>query len=388
LFWIALALVLAGGVGAYVYLMGTVVSDDEAHKSTADLEDDAKKKAAQILELVKRAEKPDELLNADHVRLVKEYKARLEAQAKGVREAWKDKKLDLRFENVPTESSTKFDTWLGDLRTKLTDQAAKANLQLPQDFDVLTFARASTDENSTDPMRHRAYRVRQMAIVEEVVGLLCKKYGKQPILKFAAENATPEPQETPEVGPLVLERIQIWPAQEWVVKSATDRTTAGTSSTTTTAEDRIRSWQEDAVKRAGRNVTSVSRMYTMPDLPYAITAVDVQFTAPLSIVPAVAQALESSTRYVAVTTRLDYQRATTPFPALTEPKLAKAEAVPGMNTHYQEGPVRALLSLDLYEYDAGREKAIKEKLATDAAALAKRDRDQRTNREQTKDSNH
>lgn len=358
IFWIVLAVVLVGGIGGYFAMISGIKSPDG--KDTAALKSAAEEKAKAIKTLAQQADDknaPDPIKNAEHVKLASDYKIRLDSQLKAMQETWKGRKLDIRYTDAPSDSSTKFDTWLGELRAKITDQAAKAGLALPADADKMMFKEPTTDENSPDISRHRDFRLRQMAIIEEVVGVLCRKFGKQQVFKFEPDKEKQEPQETVETGVAALERIGITPSRAVAGGKAGEKGVIGTS------EDRIKAWMEDAVHRSGRSGTSGGKAVAAAELPYSLTCVDVQFVAPLGNVPAVAQALEMAPRFNAsVVTRIDYQRAVgSPFPLPTDPKLASAGPAPLMNTHYQEAPVRALVSLDIYEYDAVKEAAAKAK---------------------------
>lgn len=355
IFWIVLLVVVLGIVGAYVVMSGNVKSADG--KDTAALKEEAEQKKKAIQSLAKQAEDksaPDPIKNPEHVKYANDYKIRLENQLKTMQDAWKTRKLDIRFNDAPADASTKFDTWLGELRTKLTEQATKAGLALPADADKLMFKEPTTDENSPDVTRHRDFRLRQMAIIEEVIGVLCRKYGKQQVFKFEPDKDKQEPQEQVETGVVALERIVITPSRAVLGVKSTDKGA--------TSEDRMRTWMEDGVHRSGRQA-SAGKTPTAAELPYTLTSVDVTFLAPLANIPAVAQALETNARFgAAVVTRVDFQRAVvSPFPQPNDPKLATAGPVPLMNTHYQEAPVRGLVSLDIYEYDAAKEAAAKAK---------------------------
>ncbi|HYG73949.1 MAG TPA: hypothetical protein VEK08_02995 [Planctomycetota bacterium] len=366
LFWIAVAVVLVAGIGGYAFLVSGVKSEDG--KSTADLKSDAMSKIDKIKSLAKKADdknNPDQLMNPEHVKLAREYGARLDGQLKAIQDTWKPRKLDLRYSDYPTDSATKFDNWLSEKRDKIIEAAAKANLQLPADTDKLLFKEPSTDENSADVTRHRDFRLKQLAIVDEIVSLMTRKYGKQQVLKFEPKEDTQEPHETVDVGPQVLERVTVFPSRSWLGTKTVDPKSAGVM----IAEERARQWTDDAIKRSGRQVSTAKGNYA--ELPYSFSSIDIQFVTPLNTVPAVVQALESSNRYTGVVTRVDYARATAPFPSAADPKVATPGPVPMLNTHYQEAPVRVLVSLDLYEYDAAKEAAMAAK--AEAPADPKKD---------------
>ena len=356
IFWIVLGVVVLGIIGGYVVMASGVKSSDG--KDTATLKDETENKKKEIETLAKLSEDKsavDPIKTAEHVKYASDFKMRLENQLKSMQDSWKNRKLDVRFNDAPADSSTKFDTWLGELRNKLTDQATKANLALPADADKMMFKEPTTDENSPDVTRHRDFRLRQMAIVEEVIGILCRKYGKQQVFKFEPDKDKQEPQELVETGVVALDKITITPSRAVLGGKAGETKGA-------TAEERMRTWLEDGVHRSGRQ-SAAGKPVPAVDLPYDVTSIDIQFIAPLANVPAVAQALETDPRFsAAVVSRLDFQRAVaSPFPMSTDSKLVTAGPVPLLNTHYQEAPVRALVTLDIYEFSGAKEAAAKAK---------------------------
>jgi hypothetical protein len=346
IFWIVIVLALVLGIGGYFFMTSSIQSD--SGKSTEQLITESQSKVENFDKLAKKIDdktSPDQITNTEHVRLAGIYKQRVEDQIKQLQENWKSKKLDVRL-TAPTDNLA-FDSWLNEFRERMSKQATAAGVQLPPDADKLMFKDASTSETAEDPTRHRAYRLRQAAIIEEVVGLLCKKYGKQQKLKFEAEKEKSETAETVDVGAVAIERISILPSKNMI---------SAKGAAVMVAEDRMRTAYEEAVKRANRSTTI--KPAAPSELPLAYTSVDIQFVAPLSTVPSIVQALENSSRYTAVVSRLDFQRATNPYPTQDARVVA---TTPGQavyhNTHYQEAPVRALVTLDLYEYDSEKDAA-------------------------------
>ncbi len=365
IFWIVIGVIVVASLGTYWILLSSIKSPSQ--KTTYELETDAQEMGKTVKELLKKADdkaSPDQLVTTQHVNLLANYKEKLKVQAEATQKAWKDRKLDLRFEGVPMDSTTKFDTWLSDLRTKLLDQCGKAGLQVPGDIEkTLMFKEPSTSQDSPDKTRHREYRLRQMALVEEVLSTLSRKYARQKIVKYKEGNMEAETVEV-DVGASALERLAIYPPRSELSDNS------GDSKNIISSEEHLRSWAEDAVRRSGRASPSSLKPNPIPELPYEITSLDVQIVAPLAAIPAIAQALESSTRYTGVVTRMDFQRTLQPFPSPLDTKIAKAEAVPNLNTFFQEGPVRALISLDVYEYSAAKEAALKAKVGAEAAKAA------------------
>jgi hypothetical protein len=358
LFWLICALVVI--VGAVLWGITVPGMWGEADQAKQD----CLKEAETLVNLAAKAKDGDAVTTPAHVKQAEGYARKLAEQVEAVKGKLAEMKLDVRFADAPAES-TKFDTWLATKRDEIRLRAKTAGLDLPADFDRLTFKETSTDDRANaEPERRREYRLRQLAIVEEVVNILCRKYGKAPVLKFQQEAAATEAQDLADIGPLALEKLSIIPtrgaaragAPAGPAGPALPRAGAGggVGASAAFAEDRIASWQGDAFRRSGRPAPIALRSIPYQELPYNITTVDVQFVAPLAAIPGVAHALEASDRYTAVVTRMDCQRAAPPYPAATDAKLAKAEHVPALNTHYGEGPVRALVTLDLMEYDKAK----------------------------------
>jgi hypothetical protein len=357
LFWIIMALVvLAGVVLWFMYVPPIEANTDEVMGK-------CKSRAEHFEELAAGAGKENVVKTSKHVELAEKFGKKLDEQLKGLTEELKSFKLDMRrFEQPPVQNS-QFDIWLSELRQRITKHAADAGLQLPPDAEKLMFNNPATDDNSHLIELHRGFRLRQMAIIQEIVDILSNKYGKQQVLKFEPHVGNKEPEETADVGALALEKVSFaWPKDQLAPGRAADEKGLSAS------ESRTRVVMEEALRRAGVGgrgesggarpvVAAKAAPVTYTELPYSITCVDIQFVAPLAIVPAIADALEASNRWTAVISRIEYERSSVPYPSPTEPRLVKAGPVPGLNTHYQEAPVRALVSLELYEYDEAKAKA-------------------------------
>lgn len=371
IYWIALIVIVLLGIGAWAVFVPSIEAQ------TAELKDSCNSKADEFSTTAALVGKEDRIKNAKHAELAKKFSQKLSDQLGAVRKDLENMKLDLRFDDAP-QPSGQFDIWLSEKRQKIMKQAADAGLQLPPDADRLMFREPATDDNSRRVELHRSYRLRQMAIVEEVVDILSKKYGKQDVLRFEPDKEKLEPQEKSDAGALALERLSItWPASVLQVAAAETRGPEGkktaAAASSTTSEGRAKTVLEEALRRSGRAMASAKTAVEAEpyaELPYDVTTLDVQFVAPLAVVPAIAKALESSGRWAEVITRLEYERGAPSYPSATEPKLAKAGPVPSLNTHYQEGPVRALVSLDLYEYSDAKVKAEEARAKAAAAAAA------------------
>lgn len=348
IYWIVLAAVVLVAVGVYTLVISSVTTTAETAK-------------AECLKMAESIHKGagkggDELKNEGHVAQAKEFRAKAQEQIDTLLASLKKQKLEQRFSNVPV-GNLQFDSWLNERRTALANAASEAKLQLPPDVDRLMFAKDSTSETSSDVTRHRDYRLNQMAVLDEVITILCKTKGKQKVTELQLNSAQPENTSMVDAGAMALEKVTLLGTKE-------------------TAE-RAKAIAEDVANRTGTTARGAVKVGGIKELPISVTSMDIQFVAPLNVVPAIVNALETSTRYSAVVTRFDFQRAAPTVPSMTDmvalspapADTAPATAVPATgaapampkytNTHFREGPVRVAISMDLYEYDKAKEAAFK-----------------------------
>lgn len=331
--FVILGVVLVGVLGWYVVTVPPIQEAVESAKG--EVESSAKK----IGDLARNANKDDNLKNEAHVELAKEYAKTLEEQILTLQKSLKEMSLQVKYEGAPTGDNP-FDAWLGERRNKLLEDAKKAGLTIPTEKENKAAREMlmldPTNQAAADEKLHRSYRLRQLAILEEVVAVLIKKYGKQQTLKFEGDPLKQEAIESIEAGALVLESLTLLSPKE--------------------QSERVKNAYDEALRRAGRSADRDRAKAQVPELPYTVTAFEVQFVAPLQSIPSILQNLENNPKYRAGISRVDYQRVSSPFPAPTDPKVATAGPVQLMNTHYQEAPVRALVTLELLEYDKTKEK--------------------------------
>lgn len=330
--FVILGVVLVGVLGWYFVTVPPI--QDAAAAARGEVQS----KAKEIGDLAKNANKDDSLKNEAHVEAAKKFSATLDQQLTDLQKSLKEFSLQVRFEGAPTGDNP-FDAWLSERRTKLLDDAKKAGLTIPTEKENKAAREMlmldPTNQAAADEKLHRGYRLRQLAVLEEVVAVLIKKYGKQQVAKFEGDPLKPEPTEAIEAGALVLESVTLFSAKEQA--------------------DRNKGVYDEALRRAGRSGDR-DRKPQAPELPYTVTAFEVQFIAPLQSVPPILQNLENSAKYRATLSRVDYQRVSQPFPAPADGKITVAGPVPMVNTHYQEAPVRVLATLELLEYDKNKEK--------------------------------
>ena len=328
IFWIVLAVVLLAGVAVYAVVVPDISAEGERVRGECEA------KANKLEELARKSGQPDAIKTEKHVRLAKSYGEMLNGELANLKATWNNKKLDIRFDEAgKAKSATEFDNWLNNKRTELLETARAANLDLSKVNTEKLLFKEQTDDQASDETRHRAYRLRHLAITEEILRALCKKVAKQEVSIFRPEGDLEKKQV--DVGALALEALTV-------------QAPSG-------AEP---AWLNDVYfARCGRSAPAagakVPRNYA--DLPYTYTPVEVQFVAPIAAVPQLLRALESSERYFAVIARLDFKRSVPPYPSSNDQRLATAGPNPWLNTHFQEGPVTVLVTLNLMEYDKSKE---------------------------------
>jgi len=338
LFVIVVAVVVAVAVGLYFVFVPSVTSEAETKKKK-QCED----KANSIGQLANRAGRPDELKTQKHLDLASKYEKDMQKQISDLQGLWGTRgHLDLRFDKAPKDNT--FDIWLGELRKDLITKAETAGLALPQDIEQRMFREPATNDTAKEPSLTRHYRVRHMAIMQEVLNVLITKPVKQELEIWDPKTAGAK--KPFELGAISLEKITIHNPRNPSEKSA--------------ALDEVN-------KRSGRTGPAAAAA-KVAELPYTITSVDIVFNAPLATVQAYLKALESTTRWTGVVSRVDFKRLASPFPTPGDKRIENAGPVPTLNTYYQEGPVQVLVTVDLYEYDKAREDEFNKVLASLAEA--------------------
>lgn len=331
--FVILGVVLVGVLGWYFVTVPPLQDSAEANKG------EVQSLAKSIGDLARTASKDDTLKNEAHVGLAIQYGKALDTQISDLQKSLKEMALQVKYESAPTGDNP-FDAWLGERRTKLLEDAKKAGLSIPTEKENKSAREMlmldPTNQASPDEKLHRAYRLRQLALLEEVVATLVKKYGKQQVSKFEGDPLKPEQLESVEAGAQALESMTVLSAKE--------------------QSERTKNAYDEALRRVSKSVDRDRARITLQELPYTVSALEVQFIAPLQSVPAILQNLENNPKYRATLSRVDYQRVSQPFPVPTEGKVTVAGPVPMVNTHYQEAPVRVLATLELFEYDKTKEK--------------------------------
>jgi len=327
LFVVVLTVICLIAIGAYVVMVPSISEQAEEKKKQCEA------KAGSIADLASKADSPDAIKTAKHVFLADSYDKKVSAQLDELKKLWAAKgKLELRYDNMPRDNT--FDMALSKLRKDLIKKAADANLELPADIEKMMFNDPATDPNSIEPSLTPPYRLRHMAIMDEIITVLCSKF-PQDVLKWTPEGDR-EATDRASIGALRIEKMKIAPKP----RSSLEKPPGVT----------------EALVRGGRKDSAAGKGFPGPELPYVITPVDIVFVASPAAVPPLLKALESSNRWFAVISRFDMQRLVPPYADRGSLEMAGANA--WVNSHYQEGPVRVLVTLDLYEHSPGLEKSL------------------------------
>jgi hypothetical protein len=335
LYWVILGAIVLIALVAYPMFVSDLETQgqDQLTKCTAKL--------SEIHKAASTAGKDDLPRTEAHVAKATQYQKKVNDQINELLASMKEWKVDQKsvFKDQPPPAVLEFDDWLTKQRAELYKQLGDAGISFPKDaFDKLTFADIHTADVATDESVKRPYRIKRMAILGEIINGLCKKPVKQEITKFQAEEGMPEQKETVDAGVIKVDSINVIDPDK-AMKAELDRYTT-------------------AYTRAKRSDVAGTKAAPAISLPYMFTTVDVEFYAPLIAVPAIVKTLESSDRYHAVVNKLDVTRGASPFPKPED--VAKPGPEERMvNTYYREGPVKVVMSLNIYEFDASRETALR-----------------------------
>ena len=360
LFWIILAVVVLGALAAWFSLVPDV---DEAKA-------DALKKAKDLKTAADLSKKPDGLKTPLHKKAADDYVKKLEYEKKALVETisqWPDfsnKRLNARYTDAPPATkAVDFDNWMDAQRKRLSKKLADASVAFSQtEFDKHLFfgintdtelSKKSVDLNSKASVRHHDYQLRILAIMEDVVDSLAPRTGTVAISKFETDTAKPEPVDTAPAGALTFVNFSFHSPNETAMSDEKG--------------------YENALIKSGYSKPTNARpgesAFNGALLPVAVTSVDVEFISPISSVPTIIRRLEGSEKYLAVVSKVDCERVSAVFPGplsdtAVQRDYAKAAFNPMINTHFGEGPVKAFVTLEFYEFD----KAKAEKLDAPAPA--------------------
>jgi hypothetical protein len=320
LFWVVLLVIVALAGGFYFLAVPGLQAETET------LLGDINRQASVLDQYAKNK---SDIKTMSHVEATKAYYAKLAAQDKAVKDLLKGKTLaeDPRFQKAPADA-LRFDEWLIGARKEILAEAEKAGLILPSNFAVQWL-----DQDKITVKGDRDARLEKVAFVAEVIRLLCEVKGTVTVTEFAKADQ-PETTKQATVGVCSLDGI--------------DRLDA------VKAEARERDYLTQAFASGAKAQPPLKKL---PPRPYRSEMLDLRFTAPMSLVPQVVQAFETSPRWFAIVRKLDCQRVAEPYAKVAVPATSKAVEVGAdgrpifSNNHYQEAPVQVQFWLEILKMD-------------------------------------
>ena len=348
LFFIVTGVVVLGAIALYFFTVPAV----NAEAGTA--RNNCLNMAKQIHDKAVDSSKPDVIITDEHVRCATDYSKQLSSQVQELNGAQaKNETIDLHFKNIKKDPPTglDFDIWLEELRNNLLKEAATAGLDVRKlDTDKLLFKEHSDTAGNADITKRPEYRIRHLAITEEIWDILCTKFAKG----FEAADFGPlgDKRKRLDLGALALEKLAIGEPH-----ASSDNSV----------------WVDSALKRKGNSNAKrpAAKGAPAPALPYTTTSVELQFVAPPQVLPQILKALETTGRFFAVIDKADVERANAIYPSPSDENIRQAGPDAATNTYYMEGPVRVSLTLDIYEFDNNRATAFLQVLSDKPAAAAK-----------------
>jgi len=339
-YWIGLGVVMLVAVVVYEFTVPPVdvLAEDSKVKCANMVE--------QIHKMAAKSEEPDAIKTAKHEELAGEYRHTIDKECAEVESKLQAWKIDDRFNDVPN-SDVQFDSWLKIRYEGLAKKAKDADLQLPADFDKLTFQGVPTQHESKTEDLKPSFRVRRLAIVDEVVDKLCKKPVKLTTVAFQPLPDGKEDAADVDAGALALTELKIVEPPD--------------------AAKRIKDSLDKVYYDKGGHAKKTDKSAGgYVEIPYKITCVDLKFSAPLAAVPRILQSLEQTDRFQAVLAKADVKRDSPVFPNPADQSVAaafaKAPVAKNVNSYYREGPVNVVATFEIYEYDKTKEKAYKQGL--------------------------
>lgn len=329
LFWIILCVIVLGGVGLWFTNMPDI---DSARTNAKD--------NAEKVQKIADGKKPP--MGPAYVTAVQNYGKEIDVRKQELYKKWEGLKLDVKFSDVPSPQAPtiEFDNYIGKLREAMLAKMTTAGVKAPEDWPKQTFAGASTDDKSADITRHRDYRLRYMAVLEEVIDAVCSKPGNIEIRTFETDPGKPEQTKTEPVGPIEFVKFAFHMPEETAKIDAANYDKA----------------LQTAQKKVAAGTQAQQTAYKGPEAPLDVSSVDFEFKSHISAVPGVLRKIESSSRYFGMITKADFERNKDIFPdnkGVRDSKedLYKAQPVPKINTRYNEGPIRVQATMAILEYN-------------------------------------
>lgn len=330
LFWIILGLIVATGVGLWVTYLPSV---DEAKTN-------AKNAAEKVKQIAESKNTP--VRSPEHVKAVQNYGKEVDARKTELYKKWETQKIDLKFADVPSPQAPtiEFDNYIGKLRDAMAAKMTAAGVKVPDNWPAMTFAGSGTDDKSQELTRHRDYRLRYMAVLEEVIDAVCSKTGNVEVRTFETDPSKPDSPKTEPVGPIEFVKFAFHTPDETAKIEASNYEKA----------------LQTAQRKSPTGVQAQTVAYKGPEAPLDVSSVDIEFKSHISAVPGVLRKIESSSRYFGMITKTDFERGKDVFPPTKDVKgatdpLFTAKFVPTTNTYYGEGPVRVIVTMSILEYN-------------------------------------
>jgi hypothetical protein len=325
LFWVVLAALLLVAAGLYgLFVPG---KQQEIAKLRADCDRD-------FATVKKKADNSSDLLTSRHVEAAIRYGEDLKVQESAVKVFLADKQtvMPADFENAP-ERPLDFDNWLSGVRKQVLDEAAQAGLELPAQFAVNWLDEGKT----TADAQERQERLEKVALVREIIRVLAQTRVPVTLPQFEKDMDKPEPTAELAVGALALDGLELL-----------------------TNEARL-AYEKKALEIAftagAATAVPVGKAAVSPE-PYGAVTLDLRFTAPLPVVPAIIQTLEACPLWYGIVRKIDMQRSIEPYDRSSEIGIASPvledSRNPRLNTHFREAPVQIALWLDLLSFDKAK----------------------------------
>lgn len=344
LFWITTGVVLIIVVGWY-FLYGVPMAEEAR---SAEQQTKAGKNS---LEAAGKKELPTK----GEIEAADRYRKDLKRQAAALLELWpQGLNYTPLFRNAPSkEEPLRFDNWKEKRKEEILKKAKDAGLKLPANF-----AREKLYEAESVTAAVRDEWLKNIFLVGEIVDVLCGgKPDSKKVFLHTCRFCSADTETSGRVGvggAVELERLDFIGAERM-------ERLAG--------EARNKAYAAAAGKRSGALVHRgrTAKKPPFAPSPYSVTGVEVVFVAPFAAVPHLVKMLESNRAYFAEIRRFDMERAVKPYPDTEALKLEAPARVykdwkPSKgwttNSHYREGPVRVKVLMALYEFEAGKAKAL------------------------------
>lgn len=324
LFWVAAAVVLAVGLGLYYWVEQGITEE------IASLDSQCRDKTKEV---EGKANEWTKLMTERHVRAVGKYQEHLKYQHAQLSELALSRKTTEPpgFEHAP-ERPLEFDNWLSGIRKQIAEQVRQSGLEVPPGFEATWLDEGKTTTDEKDRLQRR----RKVALAQEIIRILSTT--KVNVTEYVEKDSGQPPQTTELLrGVISLDGLEVLPEALRL--------------------ERDQGALAMAYGSAAAAGTASSSRGTKWDEPCTATRLDVRFTAPFQVVPAVVRELESSPRWLGIVRKIDFQRATEPYgraDAGAFPASADRKDDRRSNTHYREAPVQAQVWLDLVEFEAAQ----------------------------------